>query len=451
MKLLIPFIFFLTSSWGGATPSTVSPLISSTPSFLADDILVLAQIQELASAFDQKVFAAEHAQGSELEHLHLEIRELSEQLEQRHVEKDQIEARFRNRLRQIVFDDQAQAQILSQLSANATIDGPAIVLAKFALLRMWSEMRVEPWLGENLKLIKPFFASGLPRPGFHFPFDPMSDEAALNYKLAHDPLISVTQLKSRRRVSPAASDPVVRVSGMPGQNYDGTGFPAGSFAVTYDDGPSAAYSIPIMHAWKNSRMAMPTFFWLSLQLAQNPQAAEALAKSGAEIACHSHDHADLGNLINAQSYGGLNAINAGLFLHGGWPNQPFAQWKSGMLNFEIVGAADRVESFLRNQGQSAKVTKFRLPYGSGVGNGALYGMMRGRGLSHIRWNIDSLDWQDHNPQSILRRIQSQMNTQGRGIILLHDTHPQSHQTTLLLIPYFQSRPDLKVEALGRLL
>jgi peptidoglycan/xylan/chitin deacetylase (PgdA/CDA1 family) len=59
-------------------------------------------------------------------------------------------------------------------------------------------------------------------------------------------------------------------------------------------------------------------------------------------------------------------------------------------------------------------------------------------LYHVLWTVDSLDWQDPNPESIAKRVFDQLATYGdRGIILFHDIHPQTVNAIQLVLPKLQ--------------
>jgi peptidoglycan/xylan/chitin deacetylase (PgdA/CDA1 family) len=64
-------------------------------------------------------------------------------------------------------------------------------------------------------------------------------------------------------------------------------------------------------------------------------------------------------------------------------------------------------------------------------------------LDHFFWRVDSLDWQDHNPESIRDRVVTQMNAVKKGIILFHDIHPQSAAAAKLMTDYFLKNPSVK--------
>jgi peptidoglycan/xylan/chitin deacetylase (PgdA/CDA1 family) len=43
----------------------------------------------------------------------------------------------------------------------------------------------------------------------------------------------------------------------------------------------------------------------------------------------------------------------------------------------------------------------------------------------VYWNVDTLDWQDRNPDTLYNRTMKQIARQGRGVILFHDIHSQT--------------------------
>jgi len=87
-----------------------------------------------------------------------------------------------------------------------------------------------------------------------------------------------------------------------------------------------------------------------------------------------------------------------------------------------------------------KPTYFRCPYGACGGNGSnIRQMIANEGMVHIFWNIDSLDWQDKNPASIVNRVKRAMAVAKKGIILFHDIHPQSVEATKMLMDDWKPR------------
>jgi len=66
---------------------------------------------------------------------------------------------------------------------------------------------------------------------------------------------------------------------------------------------------------------------------------------------------------------------------------------------------------------------FRYPYLSS--SKATIAYLQRRNIAQFAIDIDSLDWRSRNPSSIIRRVMSQLQKRGRGIVLLHDTYPST--------------------------
>ena len=62
-------------------------------------------------------------------------------------------------------------------------------------------------------------------------------------------------------------------------------------------------------------------------------------------------------------------------------------------------------------------------------------MIAALNMVHVYWNVDTLDWQDNDPDSIVARAQKQMKALGHGIVLFHDVHPQSVTASKKLIEW----------------
>ncbi len=180
-------------------------------------------------------------------------------------------------------------------------------------------------------------------------------------------------------------------------NINGRGFSRGTWALTYDDGPSPSRTSRILNLL-NRYGYSATFFVLAQNAKAHPKTIRQILSSGMEVANHSYSH----------------------------PNLAKASQKS--LNYQINTSSDVIESIT-----GRKLRYFRLPYGSGQNNSNIMGMLGRRGLTHVGWNVDSLDWRDRNPQSVYERTVRQMQKQGGGVILFHDIHEQTVKASELLM------------------
>ena len=82
---------------------------------------------------------------------------------------------------------------------------------------------------------------------------------------------------------------------------------------------------------------------------------------------------------------------------------------------------DTQEAIQKATGVQTKIT--RPPYGA-INNAIQYGMDQ----SFIMWDVDSLDWKNHNTASILNEVKKEVKP--GSIILMHDVH----QTTIDALP-----------------
>jgi len=63
---------------------------------------------------------------------------------------------------------------------------------------------------------------------------------------------------------------------------------------------------------------------------------------------------------------------------------------------------------------------FRPPYGAINQN--ILNKVRSENMKAILWNVDSEDWADPVPNSVAQRVVTEVEKEGRGIVLFHDIH-----------------------------
>lgn len=116
------------------------------------------------------------------------------------------------------------------------------------------------------------------------------------------------------------------------------------------------------------------------------------------------------------------------------------------LKFEITQAAEVFNTIV-----GRRPTLFRCPYGAcGPMGSPIRQVIAENNMLHIAWNVDTLDWQDKNPQSIFERTRKQMELRGKGIVLFHDVHQQSVDALKLLIPWMKSK-KYKIDSLPKMI
>ena len=182
-------------------------------------------------------------------------------------------------------------------------------------------------------------------------------------------------------------------------NIFGHRFERGTWALTFDDGPRRETTSELLE-YLHDNDFKATFFWLAQNAKRYPDMIRLAQDYDMELANHSFSHANVPKLSR------------------------------GDVKHEILESTDTLEALY---GQ--KVKYFRLPYGSGLNNSAIRKMIADRGMIHVYWSVDSLDWQDKDPRKIFNRVKKQMEHDGRGIILFHDIHGQSVEASKLVVQY----------------
>lgn len=196
--------------------------------------------------------------------------------------------------------------------------------------------------------------------------------------------LSASREKKAKDRGPAGND----LLGFKGA-INGSEFPQKMWAITYDDGP-ASFTESILNELKK-RDIKATFFWLSSRASSYEKTIipRAIAE-GHELANHSATHKQLNKLGEAG------------------------------LDKEIDESTAILSRLYRKHPRF-----FRLPYGAGVTTPAIRSRLAKLGMVHVMWNVDSLDWQDHNATSIFNRVMKQVQRQGHGVILFHDIHQRT--------------------------
>lgn len=197
------------------------------------------------------------------------------------------------------------------------------------------------------------------------------------------------------------SSDVIFPSAGPNGNITGRNFPQNTWSLTYDDGPAKTTDQVINNLLE--RKIPATFFMLAKQAEAYPNTVKKIVDNNFDVASHSYTHAQLTKVGPVQ------------------------------LEKEIGTSKKVIEA---KTGKTIKL--FRLPYGAGVSVSKVRAKIAEHKMVHVFWTVDTLDWQDKNPQSILARTLKQMNAQAKnsGVILFHDIHSQSVTASTLLMDHF---------------
>lgn len=194
------------------------------------------------------------------------------------------------------------------------------------------------------------------------------------------------------------SDDVVALARQ--NEWQGQQLAKGTVLLTFDDGPHPIYTREILAILAHYRVKA-IFFQLGqnlgtvidghAELTRNEDIEKDILAAGHAIGNHSFTHPFLPKLDQIQVEQEIDKTQA-------------------LLNLVIPDDASRTHMF-------------RAPYGAR--NAMILGEVGERGLRSVLWNVDSLDWSDPVPESIVHRILQELDHAGHGIILMHDIHAKT--------------------------
>ena len=160
-------------------------------------------------------------------------------------------------------------------------------------------------------------------------------------------------------------------------------------ALTFDDGPNAKYT-PLLLEGLRKRNIHATFFLLGENIQKNEELLLRMQKDGHLIGCHTWSHVQLDKISPS---GASREI-----------------LKTNSLIYHITGTYP---------------TCLRPPYGAWKKDLELPVTML-----PVFWDVDTLDWQSQNPESILDIVRQ--NVQDGSIILMHDSYDSSVRAALAI-------------------
>lgn len=179
---------------------------------------------------------------------------------------------------------------------------------------------------------------------------------------------------------------------------NGFELPPKTVALTFDDGPHPVYTAEIEAILKQYDVPA-TFFNVGrnlgtitadgkAQLSSRSDVSRKLMQDGFVLGNHSFTHAQLSKESGKKLKDEINNTDL------------------------LLKALDANRSPL-----------FRFPYGAGSKEAAK--ILQDEHLKSVMWNIDSEDWADPVPSSIVDRVMQEVKKEGRGIILFHDIHERT--------------------------
>jgi peptidoglycan/xylan/chitin deacetylase (PgdA/CDA1 family) len=177
----------------------------------------------------------------------------------------------------------------------------------------------------------------------------------------------------------------------------------GEVILTFDDGPGPLTE-EVSAAMKNGK-APSLFFVLGSKL--GPNGRELVRKSAAD-----------GHQIGVHGYN--HATESG---------KPFTALSTQETLRQLGGVK---ESAAKASGAEPKF--FRPPYGV-ISVEAMKAITSELGLIPVGWTIDTLDWSTKDPDELYAKTVAQIRQRGKGIVLMHDIHPQSRTAAKRLVKW----------------
>jgi peptidoglycan/xylan/chitin deacetylase (PgdA/CDA1 family) len=174
--------------------------------------------------------------------------------------------------------------------------------------------------------------------------------------------------------------------------YDGF-LKKGEVIITLDDGPGPLTGE--VSASMKAAGAQGVFFTLGSKLnAVGKERIKGAAAAGHYVSVHGYNHATAAGKP-------FTALSAGETLK-----------QLGGVSASITAATGKKPLF------------FRPPYGI-ISPEVLKAISSELGLTPVGWTIDTLDWSTKDPEALYQNTINMIKQRGKGIVLLHDIHPQS--------------------------
>ena len=158
-------------------------------------------------------------------------------------------------------------------------------------------------------------------------------------------------------------------------------------AFTFDDGPASANTYAIMEEFEKYN-GRATFFMLGQNVTYYPDVVKDVYKRGHEVATHSFTHS-------------MGIAATGTF-------------SAQEVSDELYNTCDEIYKIT---GFEPKY--FRPPYGAINDN-----VLNECGMGIVKWDIDSLDWSNHNPSEMTKIITENAKV-GYVVVLMHDIHDET--------------------------
>jgi len=184
--------------------------------------------------------------------------------------------------------------------------------------------------------------------------------------------------------------------------YDGF-LKKGEVILTFDDGPGPLTE-EVSASMKEGR-APSLFFVLGRSLGDAGKARiKAEAADGHSVGVHGYGHATD-------------------------TDKPFTNYSTEKIISQLGGVSRTIAD-----ATGAKPGFFRPPYGI-ISADSLKAVYSDLNLVPVGWTIDTLDWSTKDPDELYQKTIATIKQRGKGIVLMHDIHPQSRTAAKRLVKW----------------
>jgi peptidoglycan/xylan/chitin deacetylase (PgdA/CDA1 family) len=158
--------------------------------------------------------------------------------------------------------------------------------------------------------------------------------------------------------------------------------------LTFDDGPRPGSTEAVVKALADECLRA-TFFEVGQMASWHPEVTKQVIDAGMTVGTHTWSHKDLARIPYEKAEQEIEMANSAVSAAAGGKIAPF-------FRFPYLAQPPRILSYLAE-----------------------------RNIAIFSGDIDSRDYAMHEPESVVDSVMSQLEKRGKGIVLMHDIHPNT--------------------------
>ena len=158
--------------------------------------------------------------------------------------------------------------------------------------------------------------------------------------------------------------------------------------LTFDDGPRPGSTEAVLKALADECLRA-TFFEVGQNASWHPEITKQVIDGGMTVGTHTWSHKDLARIPDEKAEQEIEMANSAVSAAAGGKIAPF-------FRFPYLAQPPRIFSYLAE-----------------------------RNIAIFSGDIDSRDYTMHKPEPVVDSVMSQLEKRGKGIVLMHDIHPNT--------------------------